>query len=207
MATVRKFNRGVSPQAAPNVRRNASRSAIAEGAGKAAADAQKFEAVASAGNAVARLGIQAYTDIRDKERRNANAIALETASNKLDAWELARIHDPEKGALNLRGEQSFTLPEEVDREFNELAGQIEQQLGNDEQRLAFSRMRDEHRAHRPEARRRRDPGVRRAATQGHGRQHGEPCRGERAVAEGRRRAHGPGRRGDPDVREAVRDAG
>jgi hypothetical protein len=143
MATVRRFNRGVQPQGAPNVRRNASRSAIAEGAGKAAADAQKFEAVASAGNAVARLGIQKYVEIKDAERVRANQVALDTAQNKLNAWELSRIHDPEKGALNLRGEQAFTLPEEVDREFNELAGQIEQSLGNDEQREAFARIRSQ----------------------------------------------------------------
>jgi hypothetical protein len=139
MATVRKFGRTVQPAGVPSVRRNAARSAIAEGAGLAEAQARTYEAVASAGNAVARIGIQKYTEITDTERKRANEVARLSWSNKLDAWELNRIHDPEKGALVLRGEQAFTLPEEVDREFNELAGQIEQSLGNDEQRLAFAR--------------------------------------------------------------------
>lgn len=98
------------------------------------------EALASTGSAFARLGADRYARIKDEERRRADDVAILAAQNKLDAWELERLHNPQTGALNVRGQAAFTLPEEIDAEYDRVVGEIGQGLGTPEQRLAFEKL-------------------------------------------------------------------
>lgn len=79
--------------------------------------------------------------IADQARLKADQLALLSADRQLAEWENARLYDPEKGALALKGKDTFALPETLRDEFDQVAGQIEAGLTSDRQRLAFQRTR------------------------------------------------------------------
>ena len=143
MPVVRGAERQVGTAALPGARRQAAETAESQGAGLARARATINDTIGAVGNMAARAGIAAFTGLREQERERANQVALLAASSELDKWELERLHDPEKGALNVRGEASFTLPEDIDQEYEKVAGTIEAKLGTPEQKAAWSRMKQE----------------------------------------------------------------
>lgn len=124
----------------PNARRSAAETAESQGAGLARAQQETGQAIAQLGNTVARIGTSIYGQIKDKERRRADEVALLDANNQLDAFELG-LNDPNGGAFNTRGKAAFEMPEKVEKDFNELADKISQGLGTPEQKLAFEKMR------------------------------------------------------------------
>lgn len=140
MPTVRKGQRQVSTMALPGVRLTAAETPESRGAGLAIAKGRTTEAMGELGGTVGTLAYHEYSRIQQEERQKANQVALIAASNKLDAWELKTLHDPQAGALQKKGSDSFTLPEAIDQDFEKVSSEIEQGLGNEDQKLAFARL-------------------------------------------------------------------
>jgi hypothetical protein len=126
--------------ALPGVRLTAAETPESRGAGLAIAKGKTTEAIGELGNTVGSLAYHEYGRMQQEERSKANQVALIAASNKLDAWELKSLYDPQAGALQRKGSDSFTLPEAVNQDFEKVSSEIEQGLGNEDQKLAFARM-------------------------------------------------------------------
>lgn len=138
MAVIR---RQVQTRALPGARRTAAETSLSTGAGLEEARARKFGVIGDVGDALTRTGTRLYARAVDEEREKANEVALLKASNALGAWKTRRLYDPENGALTRKGEAAQGLPEEVLPEWETFVGEIEQGLGNDEQKAAFARLR------------------------------------------------------------------
>jgi len=130
----------VQTEALPGVRKTAAETPFSEGAGVAAAEAQRSEAMAAFGGRAAQIGIQEVRELRDRERRRADDIAMLNAENQLARWEHQRLYNPETGALAQQGQSAFGLPEQIGQEYEQLTGEIEKNLTNDDQRFAFQRI-------------------------------------------------------------------
>lgn len=83
----------------------------------------------------------------DEERKKADQIAILEADQKLSALETSMLYDPKTGAMNKRGKDSFSLPDTVLPDFDAKAGEIEQSLTNDYQKLSFRKMLASRRGH------------------------------------------------------------
>lgn len=81
-----------------------------------------------------------FDKIVQDEKRRADQVSVLEADQKLSALETRLLHDPEAGALNKRGKDAFGLPETVMGDFGKGVEEIEAELGNDDQRMAFRRM-------------------------------------------------------------------
>lgn len=134
--TQRYGGRKVGTDALPGVRKTAAETAASSGGGGDAV----ADVLVQAGSKFASQGVAMFSDIQQKERARADDVALLKASNQIDAWELATLNDPKTGALNLRGEASFELPEKIDGEWRKLTGDIEKGLGTPRQRQAFQQL-------------------------------------------------------------------
>lgn len=126
--------------ALPGVRLTAAETPESRGAGLAIAKGRTTEAIGELAGTVGTLAYHEYDRMQQEERQKANQVALIAASNKLDAWELKSLYDPQAGALQRKGSDSFTLPEAVDQDFEKVSSEIEQGLGNADQKLAFAKM-------------------------------------------------------------------
>lgn len=140
MPTVRKGSRQVSTMALPGVRLTSAETPESRGAGLAIAKGRTTEAIGELAGTVGTLAYHEYGRMQQEERQKADQVALIAASNKLDNWELQTLYDPQKGALQRKGSDSFTLPEDVDQDFEKVSSEIEQGLGNADQKLAFAKM-------------------------------------------------------------------
>lgn len=135
MPRVTRFGqRQVTPAPLPAARRRNAPTAASEGA-------LVGEAVAQVGGQVGTIGLRQFAEVERREREQADDDAILKAKNHLSAWERKRLYDPDAGALGVRGEAAFELPEIVAGEFNQVAGDIEQGLKTDRQRQAFARLR------------------------------------------------------------------
>jgi hypothetical protein len=141
MPTVRRYGtRQLGVEALRGGQRTAAETALSEGAGVEQAKAEVGQTIAGLGQGIARLGIVSFSRIQADERERADQVALLNAQNQLDAWEIKTLHDPQTGAFNTRGKDSFTLPETVDADFQKVTGEIEKGLGTPEQKAAFQRL-------------------------------------------------------------------
>lgn len=116
-----------------NARLTAASTPLAEGAGETGG-----EGLIAIGSQITRLGVAAVTGIAERERNRADQVARLKWQNQFADFETARINDPEKGALAQRGEAAFPLPEQIDADFETLAGTIESSLTTERQRLQFA---------------------------------------------------------------------
>lgn len=104
--------------------------------------------LASFGGGQAAAGVTAATrqlsntvnKIEQEEIQKADQVALLDADQRLSAAETRMLYDPDTGAMNRRGKDSFTLQDEVVPEFDKLAGEIENELSNDYQKESFRKM-------------------------------------------------------------------
>jgi len=94
---------------------------------------------AAVGAGLQRLG-QGVTTLVVEEQRKQSEIAVLEADRKLSSWTIDSLHNPETGALNRRGKDSFGLPEEIVPAFDKTVADIEKGLTNDAQRQAFRRL-------------------------------------------------------------------
>jgi len=140
MPTVQRAQREVSTAPLPGVRKTAAKTAASEGAGLAVAQGNLAESIGGVGSTVARMGVQGFNRIQDEERERADSVAILSAERQISEWENKRLYDPQTGALNVRGKDSFTMPEQINQEYDDLTGKIESGLGTDRQRAAFARL-------------------------------------------------------------------
>lgn len=96
---------------------------------------------AALGRVAAQIG-----DAGDELQKQQDVQAVSAARRKLDEWERAAIFDPEKGAVNRRGQDAANVPKELQESFDKTAGEVFGELGNDRQRRAFQDMADGRRA-------------------------------------------------------------
>src|SRR5262245_31079405 len=144
MPTVRTLGgQRVSTAALPGERLTGAATAESLGAGAARQRAGAWGAVADTAHGLGRQFVAMDAEHVTRARNHANEVALLEAKNKLDQWELDRLYAPDSGALNVHGKGSFELPEKIDEEFGKFAGGIEAGLANDEQRLAFAKLRQQ----------------------------------------------------------------
>lgn len=119
-------------------------SAAALGAGYEESKIRRFNLLSDIGSNVATEGFGLLRNIKQEQeqaRTQANQYALLKADNQLSLWENAKLYDVKDGVFAQRGEAAFPLPELVQKEYNDLTGEISKGLGNDEQRLAFETIR------------------------------------------------------------------
>lgn len=154
MPTVRRPELTQSIGAMPNVRKTAAATFASEGgeaelargraeAAKAGAEATRQQAKANFFGEVTRVGADLFAKVREQERQAANQTALIAADNQLAEWQNKYLYDPQSGALNRKGKDAMPLPEETKDAFNEVADQVEAGLTNDDQRMAFARLRSQ----------------------------------------------------------------
>jgi len=140
MPQVPRVTRQVSTAPLPGVRRTAAETAESQGAGLEQAKGQASLAVADFGGTAARLAGGIAANAFEAERQHADQVALLNAERQLAEWENKAIYDPTTGALQRKGKDSFTLPEELAAEFDKVAGEVEKTMSTDRQRIAFNRI-------------------------------------------------------------------
>jgi len=134
--------RRVETQALPGVRKQAALTEQAAGVGVEYAKAGRSEALGRLGETTGRVGAAAYTEIQRKAEERATDVAQTLADTELAKWQIKRLHDPESGALNVRGQNAMGLPEQVMGEFDQVADQIEAGLTTDKQRQIFRQIKN-----------------------------------------------------------------
>ncbi len=76
----------------------------------------------------------------DDWQREQDTMAVFEARRKLDEWERGAIFDPQKGAANKLGKDSFGIGEVLTKDFDEASGKIAEGLTNQRQRMAYMEM-------------------------------------------------------------------
>jgi len=85
---------------------------------------------------VAKIGM----DIYKQEKNYADQIAVMEADKKLSALETQLLYNPESGAMNKRGKDSFSAVQDTDEAFGNGISEIESQLTTEEQRVSFKKL-------------------------------------------------------------------
>jgi len=85
---------------------------------------------------VASMGV----DLIQKAKSDADQLAVMEADKKLTQLETDLLYNPETGALNKRGKDSFSAPDEVNESYTKNVSDIENSLSNPAQKAAFKRM-------------------------------------------------------------------
>lgn len=78
--------------------------------------------------------------IADEEKQKADQLAVLDADQKLSAFETFIQYDPQSGAMNKKGKDAFELPDTVKAEWEKKSTEIEKDLKNDSQRMAYKKM-------------------------------------------------------------------
>lgn len=152
MPTVPRATRTVDVTSLPRARITTQRSAEAEGArteiarggaesAAALRSVPRYQGLAGVGQEAERMGAALFRDIQEKQRAKADRTALHEANNRLSDWKNKRLYDPQEGAFAQKGKNALPLPEQLRHEYDALAGEIEQGLSSDEQRVAFAQLR------------------------------------------------------------------
>ena len=110
----------VNQAAMPNIRVSTDAPAAAFGLGPAAQKAS-----------------DAVVGFAEKIKKNADQVAVLDAENKLTEFETKFLYDPENGAARKKGKDAFGVPEQLSQEYEKALSEIEGNLSNDVQRLAF----------------------------------------------------------------------
>jgi hypothetical protein len=142
MPIIRRPQREVSLEPLRGGKRQYAATALSEGAGVEAARSDKLQQVGQQFDRLARIGINTYARIVEEERKAADETAALEFSNTLSAWRAKRIDGPD-GAMSLKGESAFTLPEDTVAEFNTVADQASLKASTPEQQRAMARIRSQ----------------------------------------------------------------
>lgn len=91
--------------------------------------------------AQAARGLQnPINDMAATARNNADQLAVLEADKNLSALETRIQYDPKSGAMNKRGKDAFALPDQVRQDWDTGVSEIEKNLNNGPQKLAFRKM-------------------------------------------------------------------
>jgi len=124
----------------PAARLTAGETALSKGVGVQHAKAQTGEVIASIGAKASGIGVGLFSKIQQQETDKADQVAALAFDNKFAAWETSRLYG-ENGALKRQGKDALGLPDEIAKEFDKVAGEIEATAGNERQRLLFQKIR------------------------------------------------------------------
>lgn len=91
------------------------------------------------GDGLQRLGA-GVQDVWMAEQKKQSEIAVLEADRKLSSWAIDTLHNPETGALNRKGKDSFGLPDELLPAYDKTVEGIEKGLTNSAQRQAFRKL-------------------------------------------------------------------
>lgn len=80
---------------------------------------------------------QQFFEIAMKQKADADAVQIKSAVQQLDEFEHS-MYDPQNGFFARKGKDALGLENDVEQEWNSLAGEIEQGLANDTQRQQFN---------------------------------------------------------------------
>lgn len=100
------------------------------------------DALAGAASRFGRVAGQ----IAEERQREDDAAAVFAARRQLDDWERTAMFDPQKGAANRLGQAAFSVPADLERGFDEVAGKVAETLTTDRQRRAFDELKTSRRA-------------------------------------------------------------
>lgn len=81
-----------------------------------------------------------FVDAYSENKRKADQLAVYEASAKLSEVENSLLYDPQNGALNKRGKDSFSLPAAVQDSYVKMSNDVSNSLANDEQKAVFRRI-------------------------------------------------------------------
>ena len=144
MPIVRRTQREASLQPLQGGMMRAAATALSEGADVERARGEQALAVAGTFERLGRIGIENYARMKKDHFDAANETAALNYSNALAAWRAKRVDGPE-GAMSLKGESSFQLPEDLLGEFDDIAGTEATKATNAEQTRAFAKIRSQER--------------------------------------------------------------
>ncbi len=155
MPTVRK-QRQIGTEPLPAARLTAAETEVSQGAAVSRARRAKFGEIADLGQGLAAQGVRIFGRQQDEkraaaekaaeeEKRKADQVAVLASDNRLADFLVKNLYDAQTGALAQQGPASFELPEKLEAEFDKLASDIEKGLANDDQRIAFERIRGNRR--------------------------------------------------------------
>lgn len=142
MPTVRTYGqRQVTRTALPGVRRTASETALALGAGVEQAKAQKWGQIATFGEQVARTGMVVTSELmawQKEEKDKADDLQRLAYDNAYAKWNNEKVYGAD-GVLAQQGANSFGLPETVEAEFQTFVGGLEAGVTGEKNQLAFAK--------------------------------------------------------------------
>ena len=144
MPIVRRTQREVSLQPLQGGMMRAAATAESEGADVERARGEQALAVAGTFERLGHIGIENYARMKRDHFDAANETAALNYSNALASWKARRVDGPE-GAMSLKGESSFQLPEDLLAEFDTIAGTEATKATNAEQARAFAKIRSQDR--------------------------------------------------------------
>lgn len=136
MPTVRTYQRQITSERAPGVRRQEYAIPHLQTPAPAVPQTGGPEGMARFGETAATIGERLYAD----EQRKQDQIRLLDADRQAGELENNLMYDPKTGALNVRGKDALGLIDTVGKQWDDATGKIRQGLSNDRQRMAF----DEH---------------------------------------------------------------
>lgn len=140
MPVVRRYQRQTAIGALPSGQKQAAETALSVGVGVAQAQGEASLAMAGFGDRVARFSVGTFGRIQEEAVKTANETTLLDANNRLSEWKATALYDPETGALNKRGKDALSIPDEIRQGFETKAAEIEKGLHNDAQRAAWGRL-------------------------------------------------------------------
>lgn len=114
-------------------------------AGLARAEGQAAGAAAAFGATAASIATAGVAEQTRLTREHTDQVALLAAERQLGELEVSLLHAQDRGALQVRGKDVLPLRTQVLGAFDEQAGMIASNLGNDRQRLAFEQVRQRRR--------------------------------------------------------------
>src|SRR5439155_23721002 len=133
MPQVRTYTQQVTTERAPTVSRPEQRIGQLQTPPPQVPATGGAEGAARFGQNAMGIGSELYA----AETHRQNQIRLLDADRQAGQLENQLMYDPNSGALNVKGKDSFALPDTVGRTWDSETGKIRQGLGNDRQRLAF----------------------------------------------------------------------
>lgn len=133
MPTVKTYQRQITTERAPTVRREGYAIPHLETPAPAVPQTGGPEGMARFGEAAAQIGEQLYA----AEQKKQDQIRLLDADRQAGDLENNLMYDPKTGALNVRGKDALGLIDTVGKQWDDATGKIRQGLSNDRQRIAF----------------------------------------------------------------------
>lgn len=139
MPRVITYERRVQQEALPGATRQAHETFESSGGTIAQAKGDAGATQANAYGRIAATTLAVGGPILEEQRNAQDQVALLGAERKFGELELKLLHDPDSGALNIKGKDALGLREKVTAEYDKQAADIVGSLSNPRQQAAIQR--------------------------------------------------------------------